>query len=824
MSFNQTQQPLDAGDPQAAIRRAVEDLLASISSPTADAIRLGAIPHWVDEQLLGQLTGDEGEATRAATYLRRFRFVRQDAQGHFHYQAKVRDYLLAWWREERPDSYRAANRSALDYFRALADAAPDVERPVYERQVLYHMLVVDERAGLRYLGDHFEEARERYQLGQAEGLVAQAAQLEDILTDHGRMWVRYFTARLDLIYRRDEGGEATFQDLADHAPEPVLRALAGWSLGQIRVNQGRWSQAIQLYRASLDSLQRERAARESSRVMLALGDAYRDLADSLGGFQAEREGSPGRASRFLYALQHLPFLAYQWLVRHLSFLPNWYFGTNYQDWIIAYLLMQATSWYRRAERDLEELGDRQGLAGARLSLAELEHQVGRWSRARRRYAALREAQEIQGSLYRTARVQLGQGRAYVDEGDLIQAEPLLTGSLETFRRFRDQRSMGVAANLLGGVYADLGRPAEATQAYLESARAFEAVGDRLARTRVAWKLEDLAQRSAPPAEQALPSLVERLYITRFPDTLLRWFRRLALLGALPLTYVLTFAVGLGLILSLVIIEGELVFWLIGADVQTTVDDALILAVFATLPVPVVFWLYRLIYSLLGVTFVRYLGRRLIPIERDQPSYLVTDATGLTRHDASRGTSRTVAWSDVSLMASVDYYLWRQSIQLISGTALVAGPGTMMVYAITAGYTHLKQDLARHLAGQRADAPQRRLDFVILDSRWVLSVVGACLAFALSLVVTGRTAARVTADSGAQVIPPLTSFLAFFVPTLLLVFPAVVLWRMVGHQMTIRRRLRYRVRTIPVWVLWLAAAVCSLLAVLWVLLVPLSAPG
>lgn len=825
MSFNRADQHSDAGEGHAAIRRAVEGLLASIPPQVADAIRLGAIPHWVDQELLGRLCGDESDVAQVVTYLRRFRFVRQDAQGRFRYHDKVRGYLLAWWRQERPHQYEIANRSALAHFRALAEAAPSVERPVYEREVLYHLLIVDETAGLRYLSARFEDARGRYQLGLAEGFVAQAAQLKDILTDEGRMWVRYFEARLDLVYRLRDAGEATFQELADHALDPVLQAVACWNLGEIWVNQQHWSQAMGLYRASLDSLQRERALMYGARVMLALGDAYRDLADTLGGFQVESDKLFGTAGRFLYILQHLPFLIYQWLVRRVNFLPNWYFGTNYQDWIIAYLLVEATRWYRRAERQLREIGDTQGLTEARLSLAKLEHQLGRWSRARRRHAMLLEADEIKGSLYRTARVRLGQGRAFLDEGALIKAETALSEALETFRRFHDDGSIGITAALLGHVYATLGRLGEAVSTHVESAKAFGAVEDHLARTQVVSVLEDLAQRSTLLDEQrsqidaVVTQVTERHYITRFSDALLRWFRRLALLGALPLTYVLTFIISLALTLSVMIIEGEFGLWQIGANVQTTIIDALIIMAVATLPVLLSLWLYRLIYSLLGMAFVRFLGRRLIPIEREQPSYLVTDAMGLTRHDVSRGSSHTVAWSDVSLLASVDHYLWRRPIHLISGAILAAGSGMMvMVDAITAGYDHLKQDIARHLERQRDGAKQQRLDFVIFDGRWTLAAIAVSLAFALYMVYTGTVRLKVIVDpSGEEANLLLSPFMLSFVPTLALVFPVIVLWRLVSHRIAVRGTLRYQVKTIPSWVLWLAAIVCTMIAALWIVL-------
>jgi hypothetical protein len=58
-------------------------------------------------------------------------------------------------------------------------------------------------------------------------------------------------------------------------------------------------------------------------------------------------------------------------------------------------------------------------------------------------------------------------------------------------------------------------------------------------------------------------------------------------------------------------------------------------------------------------------------------------------------------------------------------------------------------------------------------------------------------------------------MASFVPTLLLVFLAVVVWRLVSHRQAIQSTLRHGVEVIPSWVLWLAAIVCTAIATLWI---------
>jgi len=823
VSANEPIQNAQPNDSQTTVGRTVDGLLNLVPAPVAETVRLAAVPHWFDQALLVRLSRGDLEVEPAMPYLRRFRFVQEDAFGRFRYHEEVRDYLLAWWRQERPQQFRRANQTALSYFNALAERAPFVERPTYEYEVLYHLLLVDEARGLDYLLVRFEEAFGRYQLGSAERLVAQATQHDDHLTAGGQQWTRYFLARLDQAYQRP-GAETTFQDLAGQAPEPALRALATWNLGQIRVDQRRWSQATRLYRASLNLLQGDHERRYRARVMVAMGEAYRNLADHNGGFQPEEQKPSSALSRFLNTLQHLPFRLYERLVHRLNFLPNWYFGTSFQDWIIAYLFMAARRWYRRAEKEFSQVDDPTGLTEARLLLAELDHRVGRWSRAKGRYQRLLTQEEIKGSRYRTARVRLGQGRAFLAEKAPLQAEITLSEALETFRQVNDQGSIGLTTALLGRTYTALHQFDQAISTYTESIRAFEAVGDQLARTRTVSALESLPRSAVMTAEQkqqidsVTSGVIERHYLMRFPERLLGWFRGLAIFGALPLTYVGTLIITFLLAIPIQIIEGEFALAQAGIDAQTTITDALLLALGIFIPLALALWSFRFFYSFIGTIVVRLLGRRLVPIEREQPSYFVTTPNGLTRHDLNQDASQTVAWTDIASAASVDYSLWRQPMHLISRTILGAGSGEALVAeAITSGYEALKGDIARHLP---ADRPLRSLDFTIFEPRWVLVTVVIALVFALHLFFYDHFKATMeVTPSGETVILPLSTLLIPFSQMTTLLFPAIVFWRLLGHQIAVRRRFKpHRVKpVIPSWVLGASALFCTLILVLWTIL-------
>jgi tetratricopeptide (TPR) repeat protein len=530
----------------------------------------------------------------------------------------------------------------------------------------------------------------------------------------------------------------------------------------------------------------------------------------------------------LYVVSNLPFLVYDGLLQRVSFLPGgWTFSTNYQEWIISYLLETAARWYRKAERQFNAVNDRRGLVEARLALADIERQNRRWSRAEDILRRLSQSAEVQSSPYRTARIRLGEGGVALAQGRLAAAESATTQALEAFRYFQDYSSVGSAASQLARTLRLSGRAEQAAPALLESLSAYRRAGDNLMHTHILWDLEQLNQDAALPDDQqegitqAIDGVRERYYLARYPRTLLKWFRRLALVVALPLSYLLTLIGGLVLVYSLAILEvfllgslGQINLGAIGAG------DFLVLVVGALLPVPLALWLYRLIYSVLGMGLVRLLGRRLTPIEREQPDLIITYPEGLVVRRRETEASPEWSWAQVGGMASVDYCLRQHPIQLISGTMLVpaedrAAP-LFTLEGITAGYENLKRDAAARLG---TEAPRLDLNFIFLDGRWTLA--GLLLSAAYAALVVGLGKSRIgaslsTAAPSDEIVLWFTSFVLMFAPSVLVIFPAGVLWRLVRHRMKLKRETGFRSLAVPTWLLWAAATVSTLFAILWMI--------
>jgi len=820
-----------------------ESLLAALPRTVARLLRLGAIPHWLDADLIALLL-EPGEMETAVfqTYLANLRFVRLDEQGRYHFHNSVRRHLHSWWQRENPQVYQQTHERLWRHFMRRAETAVPPDRAIYQTEALYHQLYAAEDAGLQTLQTLFESACDRYRHGEAEHLLAYALEVQTHLTMEGQEWVRFFQARLAHLYGQEAANaEMIFVALQQHATQPTLRAAAGWSLGQVRVNQQHWSDAVTLFKTSLSELPSEENAYRA-RIMLAVGNAYRDLGENSGMDYPIEAQRLSRLNSLLHGLQHLPFLLYEALVRRVSFLPTWYFGTNYQDWIVAHLFIQAGQWYRAAGELLRQTGDAYNIADVILLQAELDFKLGRWSRAGEKHAQLQASPAVRESIYRKARLQLSQGELALAQGKLALAGQQLAQAYATFQRFGDHLASGRTADLLAQLHRAQGDWQQVTQEQIASLHAFTAANDQLLQTRTLWALQALSQRPELDAargeiQEAMAQVTTRHYITRFPKQLLRWYQRLAVLGALPLWYVLAFVISILLTMGLAYVESQFVL----PNVQ---EEGLIFSELTTLllgvvsPILITLWLYRLIYVLMGTAVVWGLGRKLVRIEEDQPTYFATTPEGIMIQKHKQ-EPRFVAWTAVTDVAWVDYRQRQRPIKLISNSYLLSGGDAYVrISGTTVGYTRWQEDVRQRLAATSPAPTERRLTLTIFQLWAVGTAVFLAFLIALSMVGDHFISFQVEpiqdspSSSLFQIIPnspasggtelPLSALIVGFAPNLLLIFPAITLWRLAFQRRRVARLVPQQTAPLPQWLLWLAAVAVTLLTLFWSLIIILFA--
>lgn len=806
--------------------RCVVRALESQREAVAQGVRLGAIPHWLDTSLLAELMGPPGTAelkVEVADFLTARSWAQEDPQqpGRFQYDVQIRGILLDYWREDCPDDYAEVNQKLAAYFHRLINDGEAADRASYEREMVYHQMLVNEDEGLALIRRHFEDAFEHYDLPRMEGLICKYREELGRLKPETVDWLNYYNARVDWVHGRGEPEAALKLLFNDH--DLTLRGLARWTLGDVMARQGQWSKAIELYGESLDFFQSQSQPGYAARVKMALGTTYCDIADQNGRIPVESGEILGIRVPWLMQAENLPATAYRLLIRRIPsrLLPPGYAGTNYQDWILTELRKSASNWYFDAQQQFP--GEDAQVAQALLNISQIEHQLGRWSLARRGYGQLSK-QDPKGNTYRVVLIHLGQGRASLSEGRWDEAQNTLTDVLRDFEQCSDLRSAAVTAELLGQCCSRLKQYTEAGEHFLKSVQLFDLTGNALERTHAIWQLEETAP-SVPEAQRQqietyIDQIPERHYVTRFSAELLRTFRQLAVLRTLPLTYLLACAVSLAMLLLLMVAESDIRY-----PGPLSFRDAVWHIMLIVLPLPLSLWMYRIIYSLMGVSEARKQVKRLGPVER-APRRLVTDNEGIRFYEVyERGAapSQTMRWEDITCFLTAATKQRAQRIDFLSRLILDDGKGKpLVIEGITTGFDHLIRDIEDRLSRAGKGITQRPQNFVIFDGRWLLGAVVGVIIYSLTLYLSGVLELEVRDPNvpGSATPIPVSAVMISFLPTLLLVLPTMILWRLTFYQHSLPEAAQQPFYKRHRWFFWVAAIFATFVAFLWIVGFPL----
>ncbi len=832
-----------AGDPTSnqedrsvLFRQMVVRIVGSLPPEVENAVYLCAVPRFADADLLEILVGEEETLNAALDFLQRTDLARLDIQKRLHIRAEVREILLTQLLQTSEMEYKDAHSSALEYFTGRSAVAEPFERPVLEREELYHQLVVNESVALRRINELLEEIYYYRRSGAAELMVDMVVQHRRQLSEEGRNWARYFKASLEIYRRNRDFKSETLEKLGKEASDPLLQALSAWKLGQWHVFSLKWSTAVACYTQSLSLLEKTEEKILTSRVWMSMAIAYSDLAERSGGGTSGLAPRPSYLRRFLLFCQHLPYLLLEWLVRHVSFLPRLYFGTNYQDWIIERLMIVSSTWARRAEQSFSQTKSQSELVEARLTLARLEHRIGRWSRANRRYELLENDPFVLSSQYRLARLRLGQGRASLDEGRPKEAIGFLEESASIFLAFDDPDSIGKSNFLLGRAYYKEGQTDRAVRAFLSSAAAYEESDDSLFLTRVLWSLEEIAQQNLIPEilQGEIFDFLERVHvrhsITRFPDRILKRYRQLALLVALPISYLLVALIGYFSVFLLLGIETTILNLISG--VQLPVVLVTLGLGFLILPILLALWIFRGVYSLVGFISVYILGRQLEPLEREQPANIIMDQNEIRSYRTRLPNRRLIqsdlnqkspieqelrmAWMDIKEAFTVEYLTISRPIGLISRLFLRDGVDTLVVDGVAGGYAFLESEIIKALSRLKPAMRLRVCRFTFLE-RWS-TLITLVLAFSLAAYLYSIRQIEVSGEIlviGGVFELPVGTLVQFTIWTMLRVLPAVMLWRLLLFRLRVERAFGKEISVTPTWIILLAALIGTAIGVEWI---------
>jgi tetratricopeptide (TPR) repeat protein len=766
--------------------------VAEAPAELQQALRHAALPHHFDLALLAALWSDAPDPASVVEQLQGAGFVTPEGGGQYSVEPSFRRLSLARWQVDDLASYRAASARAAAFF---ADRLDDERNQL---AYVYHMLGADDERGISALAGVFEQAVSRGRLGHAEQLLLYAQQQERVLDRVARAWVRYYRAHLDLLYGQTAPGEESLRALIDSALPPDLQAQAALLLGDLLANTQRLGEAEQPYDTALQSFLSLHDPVNAARVLTASGNARIRLAGALGGLSPERrEHAPTRATRLLWNVRDAPFLLYRWCSRRVIWLPNLYFSSSYQDWIILRILGEAERQYRRAVVLLANAPPTMTDAAEalrvdlRIRLADLLHRTGRWARGERELAAVAGSPILGEADYRRAVLRLAEGRAALAHGRPALARNHLAETQRTFNEYADYPALVDANRLLGDACLAGNLPDAAVASYAEAYAAAVTAGDLPEATAILAGLTSLNDHPGLSTEarttvaQVAAGATRRAYIARFPGPLMQQLRGLTTYLIVPVTYLLlAYIVSTQVTQVFFTLEGLSLRMMAGlASPQEWLEY--VSFALLTLAIPVLMlWVYQLMYLIVGGLFLRTRPAR--SLADLQPAYFVTVPEGLlVRHPD--GQQNEIRWDAVERYVTLDRYLWHQPFALFSRVALAAGKVVIRIDGIVGQYQQLQQDIMDRLSRAGRTTAHASLDVSVAGGRSALAAV--LLAIALTIYSLTGPLKQLTVTSYASSGPSMSLnysvILLLFDVWLLLLLPFTGLLHLLLTRITAR---------------------------------------
>ena len=800
---------------------ALTELLHRFSPELAEAVHLSAIPHGFGLDLLSALRGTAEGTPELLAAMQRCGFAAEIAAARFAHHGSVRGFLLAQAQRDLA-AYREANGRAAAFFegRIGRGESRNVERDRLEQ--IYHLLAADEARGLLQLRLAFEGAYATRDLGPAEYLMDYAQEQEPLLSVASREWLRYLRAQLDQAFGQLEPSQEVFAELAESGRDPLLRAQATRSLGESLAAGCQWLAALDCLQKALRTFEDMSLPLEIAATQSAVGSVYANLAGASGGLRPETAATASRAGCWWHVVRHFPFLVYRWFSRRLSILPNVYFGTDYQNWLVIGHLHHAIRWFDRARASMARpgLAESPGVQTARahigIRLADLWFQVGRWSRAENLSSRLATDPVVVASPYLAALVRLGQGRSRLARGATQAARDDFSSSLTIFEQLGDRVAAANARALLAEASLAAGDRAAAGEGCIAAAELFYRAGDLVNATEnlaKARSLIDQEEEAAPGTRlaEAEEHLKRRVYVARFPGPLQNLFGRIAAYVALPVAYIF---IGWLVLMNALLTGFKFVELGIHSLLSATPQLAACGSVLTALAVLLLLlcgglWLYELMYAAAGLVVSRRLS--LSRLVAQQPVYYVADEAGLSQYDGQGQLQHRLAWGEVSGAASFDRGFIRTPLALFSRFLVRGDRDALLVEGIANRYSDLKRVVAARLERRKPPVRMQDHDYVVLDTRWFPATL--VVIFAIGVVnffdwldLTGQQANWTTGALRGNPAYRLVVSTIFdcFVPWLASIGPLAALLHLLHNRGSIRRAFPHLALE-PDWPIWLASA-------------------
>jgi tetratricopeptide (TPR) repeat protein len=279
----------------------LDEIIARAEPDVAEALRLCAIPHWFNEEIIAWLRGEGREplqrARKILAKLTELTFVAPYHDHGYAYHENVRNLLLHRWRREKAKRFQRLSGGVAAYYadklrgekswlgrtvdrvrRALGRerAATNEQRNEWRREAMYHLLVADEEQGFDLFNSMFNRARQFRQLSTCDLLLGLAEEQKSDLSSDNQVRLRLYRGQVAYDSALWDEALRTFKALErEDLPQTLTGTLAN-ELGLLYKAMGKWDKAIEYYQRSLALCEKVGNERGMATTFNNLGTAYRD--------------------------------------------------------------------------------------------------------------------------------------------------------------------------------------------------------------------------------------------------------------------------------------------------------------------------------------------------------------------------------------------------------------------------------------------------------------------------------------------------------------------------------------------------------------------
>ena len=268
------------------------DKISSEKPELAEVIRLCAIPHWFDEEIIAWLRGEgskPSEQTKTILEelkLKRLAFVRPE---NLFLHDNVRNLLLQRWRKDNPDAFKSLNGKVATYYEYKLQQSVSAAQgrrldkcAELEREEMYHLLVADKERGINRFKNLCNRAIDSYRLSTLDLLLSIASEQVDDPSAAIQLWIQFFEGKRSQVSNDWEKALGVWETLKEKGALLTvdLEQTLAIHLSILYKDMGEWNKAIECLEGSLKMLGRKGDEHGMITILNNQGFLYKDREDA----------------------------------------------------------------------------------------------------------------------------------------------------------------------------------------------------------------------------------------------------------------------------------------------------------------------------------------------------------------------------------------------------------------------------------------------------------------------------------------------------------------------------------------------------------------